>query len=88
MNPASQLQLNILMAIAEFERSIIQERVCAGLRAAKAKGVRLGRPSTLNQHGQQVSELLATGLGVRAIARRLVIPVGSAHKVIKAVMLY
>src|SRR5262245_57690394 len=35
LNPASQLQLNILMAIAEFERSIIQERVTAGLRAAK-----------------------------------------------------
>jgi DNA invertase Pin-like site-specific DNA recombinase len=31
MNPASQLQLSILMAIAEFERSIIQERVSYNL---------------------------------------------------------
>jgi len=83
LNPASQLQLNILMAIAEFERSIIQERVCAGLRAAKPNGVRLGRPSTLRQHQQQVGDLFATGLGVRAIARRLKIPLGSAHKLVK-----
>jgi DNA invertase Pin-like site-specific DNA recombinase len=30
---------------AEFERSIIQERVRAGLRSAKQEGKRLGRPS-------------------------------------------
>jgi DNA invertase Pin-like site-specific DNA recombinase len=85
MNPASQLQLNILMAIAEFERSIIQERVCAGLRAAKAKGVRLGRPSVLEQHRQQVGGLIGEGLSIRAVARRLQISVGSVHKLIKAV---
>lgn len=84
LNPASQLQLNILMAIAEFERSIIQERVAAGLRAAKARGVRLGRPSKLDQHRKQVSDLVAEGLGVRAIARRLHLPLGSAHKLVKA----
>jgi DNA invertase Pin-like site-specific DNA recombinase len=72
------------LAIAEFERSIIQERVTAGLRAAKAKGVQLGRPSTLHRHQQQVSGLLAEGLGVRAIARRLNLPLGSAHKLVKA----
>ena len=35
----------IIGAMAEFERSLIQERVRAGLRNAKAKGKRLGRPS-------------------------------------------
>jgi DNA invertase Pin-like site-specific DNA recombinase len=85
LNPASQLQLNILMAIAEFERSIIQERVAAGLRAAKAKGMQLGRPSTLDKHQQRVRDLVAEGLGVRAIARRLQLPLGSAHKLVKAI---
>jgi putative DNA-invertase from lambdoid prophage Rac len=83
LNPASQLQLNILMAIAEFERSIIQERVSAGLRAAKAKGVKLGRPSTLDQHGSAVRQLVAKGLGVREIARRLNVPVSSAFKLVR-----
>jgi DNA invertase Pin-like site-specific DNA recombinase len=73
-----QLQLNILMAIAEFERSIIQERVGAGLRAAKAKGVKLGRPETLFRHRVRVLSMLAEGFGVRAIARELGLPLASA----------
>lgn len=84
LNPASQLQLNILMAIAEFERSIIQERVTAGLRAAKARGVQLGRPSTLHRYQMQVNDLVAEGLGVRAIARKLRLPLGSAHKLVRS----
>lgn len=83
LNPASQLQLNILMAIAEFERSIIQERVAAGLRAAKAKGVKLGRPPTLSQHEESVRTLTSQGLGIRAIARRLQLPVASVFKLVR-----
>ncbi len=44
--PAGKLQLHILAALAEFERSRIAERVRAGLARAKAEGVRLGRPRT------------------------------------------
>jgi len=84
MNPASQLQLNILMAIAEFERSIIQERVAAGLKAAKARGAILGRPTTLGRHQEAIERLCAKGLGVRAISRELGVPVSSVHKVVKA----
>jgi DNA invertase Pin-like site-specific DNA recombinase len=87
LNPTSQLQLNILMAIAEFERSIIQERVSAGLRAAKAKGVKLGRPGTLEEHEPAVRELVSHGAGVREIARRLKLPVGSAFNLVRKVRL-
>ena len=48
-----------------------------GLRAAKAKGTKLGRPTTLACHQGAVAQLLAAGLGVRAISRELGIPVGS-----------
>ena len=41
--PAGRLMFQIIGAMAEFERALIQERVKAGLRNAKAKGVRLGR---------------------------------------------
>ena len=73
------------LAIAEFERSIIQERVSAGLRAARAKGVKLGRPSTLDEHEPAVRVLIGQGAGVREIARRLKLPVGSAFKLIRKV---
>ena len=42
--PAGRLQLHVLTAIAEFERSRIQERVRAGLARVRAQGKRLGRP--------------------------------------------
>lgn len=80
LNPASQLQLNILMAIAEFERSIIQERVAAGLKAARARGVKLGRPDTLERHRRAVAELASQGMSLRAIARQLGLPVSSVFK--------
>jgi DNA invertase Pin-like site-specific DNA recombinase len=86
LNPASQLQLNILMAIAEFERSIIQERVTSGLRAAKAKGVRLGRPATLDKHEGAVRELVAKGIGVRQIGKMLNLPVSSTGKLVRRVL--
>ena len=80
-NPASQLQLNILMAIAEFERGIIRERVTAGLRAAKARGTKLGRPGTLAKYGDAVRALIKSKLSLRQVSRRLVLPVSSIHKI-------
>lgn len=43
-NPAGRLQMHVLMAVAEFERSLIRERTKAGLCAAKDRGAVLGRP--------------------------------------------
>jgi DNA invertase Pin-like site-specific DNA recombinase len=43
-SPSGKLVFHMLAAIAEFERELIRERVLAGLRAAKARGAKLGRP--------------------------------------------
>ena len=81
-NPAGRLQLGVLMAVAEFERGIIKESVNAGLKAAKARGVRLGRPATLDKRAAAVMALKKQGLGVRAIARELKMPVSSVHSIL------
>jgi hypothetical protein len=54
-NPAAKLLLGILCAVAEFEREIIRERVNAGIAAARGRGVKLGRPSTLKRHEKEVA---------------------------------
>src|SRR6185437_2828978 len=41
---SGRLMFNIIGAMAEFERELIRERVKAGMRNAKAKGTRIGRP--------------------------------------------
>ena len=45
--PAGRMIFTVLGAVAELERSLIAERVRAGLRNARAKGKRLGRPPVL-----------------------------------------
>jgi len=42
--PSGRLMMQLLGAMSEFERALIQERVCAGIRNARAKGKQLGRP--------------------------------------------
>ncbi len=49
--PSGRLMFQIIGAMAEFERALIQERVKAGLRNAKAKGKKLGRGPTLINRG-------------------------------------
>ena len=47
--PAGRALFQMLGVFAEFERSIIQERIHAGLARARTKGVKLGRPPTLER---------------------------------------
>jgi DNA invertase Pin-like site-specific DNA recombinase len=82
-NPAGRLQLGVLMAVAEFERGIIRERVKAGVAAAKARGVKLGRPPRLKARAPEVMALKKQGLGIRAISRSLGMPVSSVHSLVE-----
>ena len=43
-----KLVFHVFAAVAEFERGLIRERTCAGLQAAKDRGVRIGRPPRLS----------------------------------------
>jgi DNA invertase Pin-like site-specific DNA recombinase len=59
--PAGKLVFTVLGAVAELERSLIAERVKAGLRNARAKGKTLGRPRVYpDAHG--IAALRAEGL--------------------------
>lgn len=81
--PTGRLQLGVLMAVAEFERGLIRERVKAGLASAKCRGVRLGRPAKLQARADEVLALRAKGLGVCAVSRQLQMPLSSVSKIFK-----
>ena len=68
--PTGKMIFTVLGAVAELERSLIAERVRAGLRNAKAKGKRLGRPSR-PVNATHVAQLRAQGLTWRAIGKQL-----------------
>src|SRR5499425_920613 len=77
--PAGRMVFTVLGAVAELERSLIAERVRAGLRNARAKGKRLGRPRTVVDV-PRVSALRAQGLGWKRIASEMRIGVGTLYR--------
>lgn len=69
---SGQLTMNVLNAVAQFERDLLSERTHAGLEAAKAKGKRLGRPPALSPEAElQARAAIAEGEPIASIARRL-----------------
>jgi DNA invertase Pin-like site-specific DNA recombinase len=68
--PTGKMIFTVLGAVAELERSLIVERVRAGIRNAKAKGKRLGRPS-VEVSDSQINLLLAQGLSMAAVGEQL-----------------
>src|SRR5437667_3331175 len=84
-NPAGRLQMHVLAAVAEFERSVIRERINAGLAAARERGTKLGRPRTLHRYISAVAKLSGKGMSGRKIAAKLKIPPGSIFAVLKSV---
>ena len=78
-NPTSRLMLHVLAAVAEFEREMIRERVCAGVRNAKVKGKRLGRPKAVFDRAKAI-QLQSEGMSVRDIAAALEVGNGTVYR--------
>jgi DNA invertase Pin-like site-specific DNA recombinase len=81
--PSGRLMFQIIGAMAEFERSLIQERVRAGLRNAKSKGIRLGRPRVFVSESR-IDSLRASGASWRAISKDLGVALGTVHRIAQA----
>src|ERR1022692_2690809 len=77
--PSGRLMFQIIGAMAEFERSLIQERVRAGLRNARAKGKKFGRPRA-QVDADRVAALRREGLSWSQVCRTLNVSKGSAQR--------
>jgi DNA invertase Pin-like site-specific DNA recombinase len=74
--PIGKMIFTVLGSVAELERNLIIERVRAGLRHARAKGKRLGRPKKYVEAAQIVS-LRDAGNSWRTIAKKMGVSVGT-----------
>ena len=71
-SPAGRMVLTVFAGIAEFERELIHQRTSSGRVAAKARGVRFGRPPKLTPDQITLGErLVGEGTSVREAAKRL-----------------
>ena len=77
--PSGRLMFQIIGAMAEFERALIQERVKAGLRNARAKGKHLGRPRAIVDSAR-IAALRTDGASWRDISKLLRVPLGTLYR--------
>jgi DNA invertase Pin-like site-specific DNA recombinase len=82
--PAGRLMFQICGAFAEFERSMIRQRISAGLSRAKAQGKRLGRPKVPSAVERQVQRHLAKGAGILKVAKALGLGTGTVQRIKRA----
>jgi putative DNA-invertase from lambdoid prophage Rac len=78
-SPTARLLLHILASVAEFEREMIRERVCAGVRNAKRKGKQLGRKRVVFDRSKAI-DMHQAGTSIREIAALLGVGVGTIHR--------
>src|SRR5882757_9247850 len=83
--PAGKAMFQMLGVFAEFERSIIQERVRAGLARAKGEGKVLGRPKIASDVETAVRATLASGTGMLKTAKLHQIGVGTVMRISRAI---
>ena len=80
--PSGKMMFQMCGVFAEFERSILQERVKAGLERARAQGKTLGRPKVPPIKVHKIKELREQGLSLRAIAKKTGISHGKVHQLV------
>ena len=85
--PAGEMLFQMIGAVAQFERSLIGERVRAGIDNARKKGTILGRPALRVLNRKVIAELrkvrLREQLPFRKLAERFGVSVWTAHVLCK-----
>ena len=85
--PAGKAMFQMLGVFAEFEGSIIKERIAAGIDRAREQGTKsgkpFGRPTISAKTRDAILAARAEGLSIRETARAAGVSVGKAHGVIK-----
>lgn len=76
--PAGRAMFSMLSVFAEFERSILRQRIMAGLARSTKKG---GRPSLDPAKADKIRRELSKGTSINATARKLRVGVGTVHRI-------
>ena len=79
--PAGKLMFQVCGAFAEFERSMIRQRIHAGLKRAVAQGTQLGRPKVDPAIEKRIQAQLRLGKGMRKVARECGVGTGTVQRV-------
>ena len=79
--PAGKAMFQMMGVFAEFERSMIRERVNSGIARAKAKGQRFGRPKVSLEAEEKARSLLRAGHGILKVAKLASLGSGTVQRI-------
>jgi DNA invertase Pin-like site-specific DNA recombinase len=79
--PTGRLMFQITGAFAEFERSMIRQRVRLGLKRARAQGKHLGRPAIASELERKAQRELRKGNGILKVAKMVGLGTGTVHRI-------
>jgi DNA invertase Pin-like site-specific DNA recombinase len=79
--PAGKLMFQITGAFAEFERSMIRQRVKLGIKRAVAQGKHLGRPAIAPELERKAQRQLRKGTGILKVAKLVGLGTGTVHRI-------
>lgn len=83
-SPVGDLLFNILASFAQFERSLITERVRAGMDRARKQGKRLGRPRAVNGEWVKIRPLIENGeISQAEASRRLRVSRATVYRLVQ-----
>jgi DNA invertase Pin-like site-specific DNA recombinase len=82
--PTGKAMFHLCGVFAEFERSIIRERVHSGLNRARERGKKLGRPRVGLTVEDNIKKCRVKGMGIKKIAKQLGIGVSVVQRVVHA----
>ncbi|WP_026632643.1 recombinase family protein [Dyadobacter alkalitolerans] len=77
--PTGELIFHVMASLAQFESSLISQRVKAGMARAKAQGKRISRPPLPIHQQRQIFELQQQGLSMNRISKQLGIAYGTVY---------
>ena len=83
--PGARVLFSIMGALSEFERDLIVERTVAGIQAAKARGVTVGRPRSMShEQVKHAKTLVEGGEPKRKVARLFKVSAATLYRALAA----
>lgn len=81
--PTGELIFHVMASLAQFESSLISERVRAGMARAKAQGKHVARPALAESKQAEIHELFAEGVSMNQISKRIGVAYGTVYNYVQ-----
>ena len=81
--PTGELIFHVMASLAQFESSLISQRVRAGMARAKAQGKRISRPRVDSSKQQLIANLYQQGISMNQISKQTGVAYGTVYNYTK-----